>query len=137
MGPAGFGDASQVALTRLADLGVQTEMGDDVGAREAGEVSNGGHDRQRHHRVDAGDGHQPGDDGIAESLDGQLAVDGLEFGAKEVELADQRLGTAPLIAGQLLLGEPVPAARPNRSLTGQVGAGCERTRLKSQVHAIL
>jgi hypothetical protein len=67
--------------------------------------------------------------GSSRGPDGQLAVDGLEFGAMEVELADQRFDTAPLIARQLLLAEPVSASptasRPSRSDDGRDSAASE------------
>jgi hypothetical protein len=60
--------------------------------------------------------------GSSRGPDGQLAVEGLEFGAMEVELADQRFDTAPLIARQLLLGEPVSAS-PTEQVTHGAGGG--------------
>ena len=75
----------------LAYPWVEAEIADQpLRGGEPTEVTNGGHDRQRHGGVYARDGQQPADLGALEGGPAELGVDDPQLLAVEVELAQQR-----------------------------------------------
>jgi hypothetical protein len=101
---AGVGDPAmhRWAVAGLANARVQREIRHQpVGAVEAGEVD-GGDDRDRDGDIDAGHGHQSGNDRVVDRRDRDVPLDVGELIAVEVELTDQRVDAAPLVAGQVL-----------------------------------
>jgi len=123
LGAAGLGDppVDGGAVAGLADPGVQAEIGHEaVGVGEAREVADGGEQRHGDGDINAGHGHEPGGGGVVDRLEGDVPIDGGQFGAVEVQLADQRLYAALLIGGQGLVGEP-PSTHPGEQVGVRAG----------------
>jgi hypothetical protein len=107
---------------------VQTEVADQLlRAAKATEVTDGGDDRQRHGRVDAGDRHQPLDVVASQRDTAELGIDDPQLLAVEVQLAQQRRDGLALIGRQRLLGQPAPAL-----VAEQVSGGAARDQVAAQ-----
>jgi hypothetical protein len=99
----------------LAHPGVEAEIADQpLRGREATEVADRGHDRQRHGGVHPGDGHEPADLGTLQPDPAEFGVHDAKLLAVEVELAQQRPDRLVLVWWELLGGQPHPALVPEQ-----------------------
>ena len=103
------------ADARLADLGVQAEVADQLARLvEAADVADGGDERRRGHQAHPGHGHQSLDRLGAERVLGDRALEDRDLAVEEVDLAQAPVDGLALVAGQLERGQPRAAPSPER-----------------------